>query len=137
MKSSDKEKLLREAELVKVNAFAPYSKFRVGCAILLKNSEIYSGANIESSSYVCGICAERNALSTVYGKGYRKEDVVAIALCSDSKEFITPCGMCRQLICELVDPDVTLFLMNQKREVKEIKVRKLLPYLFNDEILKG
>ena len=137
MKSSDKEKLLREATLAKVNSYSPYSKFRVGASIIVKNGEIYSGCNIESCSYPCGICAERNVLSTVYAKGYRKEDIVAMALSSDSKEFITPCGMCRQVMCELMDPDCTLFLVNSKNEVKELKIRKLLPYLFDDSQLGG
>ena len=131
MKSSDKERLLREANLAKVHSYSPYSKFRVGAAILLKNSEIYIGSNVESCSYPCGICAERNVLSTVYGKGYRKEDIVAMALSSDTKDFIYPCGMCAQVIGELMDPDCNIYLINAKGEVKEIKVRKITPYQFS------
>ena len=137
MKSSEKEKLIREAGLVKVNSYSPYSKFRVGAALLIKNGEIISGANVESCSYVCGVCAERNALTTAYGKGYRKDDIVAMALCGDAKEFTTPCGMCRQLMCELLDPECPLFLINGKNEIKEIKIKKLLPYFFDESQLGG
>ena len=134
MKSVDKQKLLREATLAKVNAYAPYSKFRVGAAVLMKNSEIISGANVENASYPCGMCAERNVLSSAYGKGYRKEDILALALSNDTKDFIYPCGMCCQVICELMDADCPVFLLNAKNEIKEIKVRKLLP---NHFVLEG
>lgn len=133
MKSVDKQKLLREATLAKVNAYAPYSNFRVGAAVLVKNSEVISGANVENASYPCCICAERNVLSSAYGKGYRKEDLLALALSSDTKEYIYPCGMCAQVICELMDADCPIFLINSKNEVKEIKVRKLLPNHFTLE----
>ena len=130
MKSIDKEKLLREATLAKVHSYSPYSKFRVGAAVLMKNSEVISGANVENASYPCCICAERNVLSTAYGKGYNKNDIVALALCSDTKEHIYPCGMCCQVICELMNADCPIFLINSKNEIKETKVRKLLPNCF-------
>lgn len=131
MKSADKERLLREAGLARVNAYAPYSKFRVGAAVILKNGEIIAGANVENCSFPCGICAEQNVLSSAYGKGYRKDDIVALAISGDSKEFTTPCGKCCQFITELMDGECSLFLVNSKNEVKELKVKKLLPYYFN------
>ena len=133
MKNVDKQKLLREASLAKVNSYSPYSKFRVGAAVLIKNSEVISGANVENSSYPCCICAERNVLSAAYGKGYRKEDIVALALSSDTKDFIYPCGMCLQVMSELMDGDSPVFLINAKNEVKETKVKKMLPYAFSLE----
>ncbi len=131
MRTVDKERLQREATLAKVNSYSPYSKFRVGAAVLLKNGDIISGANVENASYPCGVCAERSVLASAYGKGFRKEDIVAMALCGDKKEFITPCGMCAQVMSELLDPDCVLFLINSKNEVKELKVRRLLPYAFS------
>lgn len=136
MKSSDKQRLIREATLAKVHSYSPYSKFRVGASILLKNGEIVSGANVENSSYPCGICAERNVISTVYGRGFRKEDVVAMALAAESKQHVYPCGMCAQVMSELLDLDCPLFLINGKNEVKETKIRKLLPYAFSLEGVK-
>lgn len=131
MKQKDKERLVRETVLAKVNSYSPYSKFRVGAGIILKNGDIYKGANIENSSYPCSICAERNVLSTVYGLGFRKEDILAMAISSDSKEYISPCGMCAQVISELVDENTPLFLINVKNEVKEVKSSKFLPYAFD------
>ena len=96
----------------------------------MKNGEVISGANVENASYPCCICAERNVLSSAYGKGYRKEDIVALALSSDNKEHIYPCGMCAQVIGELMDPDCNVYLINSKGDVKEMKVRKLSPYQF-------
>ena len=133
MKTVDKERLLREVSLVKVNAYAPYSKFRVGAAVLLKNGEIIKGTNVENASYPCGICAERNALSTAYGLGYRKEDIVAMAISADTKDYISPCGMCRQVMSELLKPDTSVFLLNAKNEYKEVKVNKLLPGAFTGD----
>ena len=131
MKSKDRERLLREAALAKVQSYSPYSKFRVGAGVLLKNGEVIVGANIENASYPCCICAERSALASVYSKGYRKEDILAIAISGDTKDFITPCGMCCQVMSELMDGECSVFLLNSKNEVKELKVKKLLPYSFS------
>ena len=131
MKAELKEKMLREAVLVKVNSYSPYSKFRVGACVATKSGELITGTNIESASYPCGVCAERVALASAYSKGYKKEDIVAMAVSGDSKEFISPCGMCRQVISELMMGNATIYLLNSKQEVKEVKVRNLLPFAFN------
>lgn len=131
MKKELKDKMLREAVLVKVNSYSPYSKFRVGASIALKDGTIINGVNIENGSYPCGICAERSALSSVYSRGYKKEDILAMAICGDSKDFISPCGMCRQVMSELMLPNTTIYLLNSKQEVKEVKVRNLLPFAFD------
>ena len=128
MKTELKEKMLREAVLVKVNSYSPYSKFRVGACVALKNGELISGVNVESASYPCGICAERSALSQVYSRGYKKEDIVGMAICGDSKDFISPCGMCRQVMSELMPGNTTVYLLNSKQEVK---VKALLPFAFD------
>lgn len=130
MKQELKEKMLREAVLVKVNSYSPYSKFRVGACVATKSGELICGVNVESASYPCGICAERSALSGAYSKGYKKDDIVAIAISGDSKEFISPCGMCRQVISELMPSNATVYLLNSKQEVKEVKVKQLLPFAF-------
>lgn len=131
MKAELKEKMLREAVLVKVNSYSPYSKFRVGATVAMKDGTLISGVNVENGSYPCGVCAERVALSSAYSKGYRKEDIVALAISADSKDFISPCGMCRQVISELMLPNTTVYLLNSKQEVKEVKVKNLLPFAFN------
>ena len=131
MKTELKEKMLREAVLVKVNSYSPYSKFRVGACVALKNGDLVTGVNVESASYPCGICAERSVLSQVYSKGYKKEDIVGMAISADSKDFISPCGMCRQVMSELMPGNTTVYLLNSKQEVKEVKVKALLPFAFD------
>lgn len=130
MKTELKEKMIREAVLVKVNSYSPYSKFRVGACVALKNGELITGTNIESASYPCGMCAERVALGSVYSKGYKKEDIVGMAISADSKGFISPCGMCRQVMSELMPLNTTIYLLNSKQEVKEVKLKALLPLIF-------
>ena len=131
MKAELKEKMIREAVFVKVNSYSPYSKFRVGACIAMKNGDLVTGANVESASYPCGMCAERVALGSAYSKGYKKEDIVGMAISADSKGFISPCGMCRQVMSELMPLNTTVYLLNSKQEVKEVKVRALLPLAFD------
>ena len=94
-------KVIEAATLARENSYAPYSKFRVGAALLLKNGEIIRGCNIENASYGLCNCAERTALFTAYAKGYRKDDIVAMSISGDTEGPISPCGACRQVMSEL------------------------------------
>ena len=127
--------LLREASLAKVNSYSPYSNFRVGAAILLKDGTIIRGTNIENASYGLSMCAERVCMFNAYAQGYLKEDIVAIAVSGDTSEFIAPCGACRQVMAELLNENCSVFLLNKKDEFKEVKVKKLLPYVFKGDVL--
>jgi len=127
------KELLREAVLAKVNSYSPYSNFRVGAAALLKDGTIIRGTNIENASYGLSMCAERVCLFNVYTLGYRKEDIVGFAISGDTNDFISPCGGCRQVMCELLNETCSVFLMNNKEEFKEVKVRKLLPFYFKGD----
>ena len=127
--------LLREASLAKVNSYSPYSNFRVGAAILLKDGTIIRGANIENASYGLSMCAERVCVFNAYSQGYLKEDIVAMAVSGDTSDFITPCGACRQVMVELLNENCSVFLLNKKDEFKEVKVKKLLPYVFKGDVL--
>ena len=129
--------LLREASLAKVNSYSPYSNFRVGAAILLKNGTIVRGSNIENASYGLSMCAERVCIYNVYAQGYLKEDIVAMAISGDTNDYIVPCGACRQVMCELMNETCSIFLMNKKDEFKEVKLKKLLPYAFKGDDLNG
>ena len=135
MKNQDK--LIREAVLAKVNSYSPYSNFRVGAAALLKDGTIIVGANIENASYGLSNCAERSCLFNVYSQGYHKADIVGFAISADTDDFISPCGACRQVMVELLDENVSIFLINKKEEFKEIKVKKLLPFAFKGDDLNG
>lgn len=112
------------------NSYSPYSKFKVGCAILLNNGEYILGCNIENVSYSLSICAERVALNNLYSKGYKKEDIKMMAICSSKDFYITPCGACRQVMLELLNKDTKIILIKNKEEYKEVTVKELIPYGF-------
>lgn len=113
------------------NAYVPYSNFRVGAAVLLKNGQIIQGCNVENASYGLCNCAERTALFATYALGYRKEDIVAMSIAGATEKPISPCGACRQVIAELVKPDTPIYLTNLNGDVKETTTLELLPYSFS------
>lgn len=129
--------LIREAILAKVNSYSPYSNFRVGAAALLKDGTVIKGANIENASYGLSNCAERSCLFSVYSQGFTKDDIVGFAISSDASEFTYPCGACRQVMIELLNETVSVFLINGKEEVKEVKVKRLMPFAFSGDDLNG
>ncbi|MGA0875358.1 MAG: cytidine deaminase [Bacilli bacterium] len=114
----------------------PYSKFKVGAAILMKDGTIIEGANIENSSYGLSMCAERTALYHAHLKGYRKQDMVAMAVIGPTDGPISPCGACRQVMHELMNSKTPIYLSNLKQDIKETTPEALLPYAFTAEDLK-
>ena len=116
----------------KNNSYSPYSNFRVGAALLTKTGKIFTGCNIENSSYSLTICAERTAIFKAVSEGQR--NFKAIAISSDMKEIIPPCGACRQVLMDLAsDIDVILSGSNNKPII--IKLSKLLPMPFDSKML--
>jgi cytidine deaminase len=95
----------------------PYSKFRVGCALLLNsqtgNASTISGVNVENASYPVGTCAERVAFGTAVASGHGYGSFKAIAVCTDLDEPCSPCGMCRQFIREFCDSTVPIFMFTR------------------------
>ena len=132
----DCDKLIDMALAGRINAYTPYSKFKVGAAILLKDGSYITGCNVENSSYGLCICAERNALFQMISKGYTKEDVVAFCVVGQTDEPISPCGACRQVMEELLKKDTPIVLTNLERKVKLTNVAELLPYSFSGDSLK-
>jgi cytidine deaminase len=128
------EKLISEAIEAKNFSHSPYSKFRVGAALLTDEDEIITGCNIENASYGLTICAERTAIFKAYSEGKRK--FKAIAISSDDKNFCPPCGACRQIIWELCG-DIDVILIDGNQKTKTFKASEFLPYPFGDENLKG
>ena len=110
-------------------AMPPYSNFHVGAALLTEDGIVYLGGNIETSSYSLTICAERVAVFKAISEGERKFKAVAIA--SDSPDFCSPCGSCRQVLSDLCG-DIDVVLINHKEELKVLKMSELLPYAFSD-----
>jgi len=125
--------LVEKAVEAKSNALPTYSNFYVGAALLTKEDKIYTGCNIESSSYSLTICAERTAIFKAISEGERKFKALAIA--GDTEGFISPCGACRQVISDLCG-DIDVVMVNSKNETKVMKASELLPLAFSDKDLK-
>ena len=118
--------LCKIAEEIQKNAYAPYSDFRVGAALLCGDGTVYTGVNIENASYGATICAERCAIFKAVSDG--KKDFVKIAITSSSGDFTLPCGICRQVMSEFME-DGSVIVTNGK-EIKSYKVTELLPESF-------
>ena len=131
----DKSLLVDMALKARNRAYAPYSRFKVGAALLLKNGEYILGCNVENASYGLCNCAERTALFKAYSEGYTKDDIEAIAIVGQTDDPISPCGACRQVMVELLRADTPVILSNLKKDIKEFKVSDLLPYSFGGEDL--
>lgn len=129
-----KDKLIELAFDALMNAYAPYSNYRVGACVLCRDQHVYYGANIENASYGLTCCAERNAIFAAYSNGYRKNDVEALAIVSEGKTLATPCGACRQVLVELLDQDTPIYLSNGTIE-KMTTIKELLPMSFTSEDL--
>jgi len=126
--------LIQAAKAAYQNAYVPYSKFPVGAAILLKNGEIHTGANIENASYGLTICAERTCLSHAYSLGIKKEDIIAMAVATPQPHQVSPCGACRQFMRELVPLETPIYLVST-HATDEIKNDDLLPLGFDSDDL--
>jgi deoxyribose-phosphate aldolase len=119
--------LVESAQHAKERAYAPYSRFRVGAALATAGGEVYRGANVENASYGLTVCAERVAIAHAVSRG--GQEFVAIAIATDSPEFVYPCGACLQVMSEFV-PDLRIILVNGKGETRVTSLRELLPSPF-------
>ncbi len=126
--------LLDKAIEIKKMAYAPYSNVTVGAALLTADDTLYTGVNIENASYGATNCAERTAIFKAVSDGHTKMKAIAIA--SNLKEFITPCGICRQVLVEFGTPDMTIILGDADDYVV-YTLEELLPMSFTPVALKG
>ena len=120
--------LLGKAKAAKEGAYAPYSRFRVGAALLGKNGSVYTGANVENASYSVTCCAERVALFKAVTD--RERDFDAIAVTSDSDDLTYPCGVCRQALYEF-SPGIAVLASNNDLKYEKTTLDKLLPHAFS------
>lgn len=127
------DKILESAEESKNMSYSPYSKFRVGASLLTKDGKIYNGANIENASYGLTICAERAAIFKAVLEG--EKNFKAIAISSDSDDYISPCGACRQVLAEFCSPELDVIMMKDLSDYKIVKLKDLLPYSFSKDAL--
>jgi cytidine deaminase len=119
--------LIAQAIQAREQAYAPYSGFKVGSAVLSENAKIYPGHNIENVSYSLSICAERNALYHAHICG--ANTFYALAVVYHETEFAKPCGSCRQVMHEF-NPELLLVLCNLRKEYRLLSLSKLLPEPF-------
>ena len=127
-----KDKLINEALEAQKNAYAPYSKFKVGAAILTETGNIYKGCNVENASLGASICAERNAATTAIAQE-GKVRFKAIAIASTSEDPAPPCGICRQFLSEFTDTEAPVYLVSAKSgKTKEFSFGKLMPESFTE-----
>ena len=129
-----KEILIKAYEAME-NAYAPYSNYRVGACVKLADGEFIPGANVENAAYGSSMCAERNAVYGAYSRGYRKEDIEELAIVSEGRTLVTPCGACRQVLAELLDPDTPIYLMSDG-VAKTTSILELLPWAFGADSLE-
>jgi cytidine deaminase len=118
-------KLLRSARKAMKNAYAPYSKLRVGAAILLSNGKVFSGCNVENASFGMTNCAERTAIFSAVAELGPKIEIRAVSVVNDQGVPCSPCGACRQVIYEF-GPDATVFFQGAKGP-KQAHITELLP----------
>jgi len=121
------EKLIKEAEKARKKAYTPYSKFKVGAAVLCDDGKIFSGCNIENASFGLSICAERVAFFKAISEG--STEIKAIAVIGNTNKPCSPCGACRQVISEFGE-DIPLIMTNLKGDVRIKKIKELLPEAF-------
>jgi cytidine deaminase len=122
------EDLILTAKGILKNSYSPYSKFRVGAAVLTESDKVYVGVNVENASYGGTICAERSALCHAVTDGERKIKVIAIA--SDQEDYIFPCGICRQFMAEFAEESTIIICANGKGEYVQRTLREILPNYF-------
>ena len=126
------EKLLELAHEARERAYAPYSHYAVGAALLTKDGRVYQGCNIENAVYPVGTCAERTAIFKAVSEGHR--DFVRIVIAGKSEDYCVPCGSCRQVMMEFA-PDLTVICLNKKGESRKFALKELLPYGFDQSWL--
>ncbi len=122
---NDNELIARAAEFRR-HAYAPYSNFAVGAALLARSGRVYGGVNVENASYPVGICAERAAIAAAVTEGERAFE--ALAVIADSPGPCAPCGMCRQMLMEF--PIARIILANTRGDVRVLAPADLLPHAF-------
>jgi len=130
MISSDiRQNLIQKAEEAALNSYSPYSKFKVGCALLTEKNQIFTGTNVENASYGLSICAERNAIFSAVAQEGPSMRLKAVVITSIPNAHLTsPCGACRQVIAEF-GKDIPIIFPNGSEYIN-VPLENLLPYQF-------
>lgn len=127
------EKLIELAKEAMTKAYAPYSSYKVGAALLCADGTVFCGCNVENAAFSPSICAERTAFAKAVSEGYR--DFVAIAVCGGKDGVITgvfpPCGVCRQVMREFCKDDFLIYMIDDEGRYETRTLRELLPDSFS------
>jgi cytidine deaminase len=127
-----KARVVTAACEARANAYAPYSHYAVGAAVLTEDGQIFTGVNVENASYGLTNCAERTAVFKMVSEGARR--IIAVAVCTENGG--TPCGACRQVLTEFAD-DIPVWLSDARGSVRETTLYTLLPDHFTPKHLTG
>lgn len=131
---SDEDRLLFDAaEKARARAYAPYSGFSVGAAILADDGNIYAGCNVENAAYPVGNCAEPSAIAAMLAGGGKRIEKIFVT--GPGANPVTPCGGCRQRIREFADPDTPIICLGVEGEPLFTTLGELLPHSFGPEFL--
>ena len=134
------ENLVEMALEARMLSYAPYSKFKVGAALLGSNGVVYMGCNVENASYSATNCAERTAIFSAVSEGQREFEAIAIVggqADASELEFCAPCGVCRQVIREFCNPETfEVILARSVNDYKVFTLEELLPMSFGPENLR-
>lgn len=129
--SVDIAMLIEAAREARLHAYAPYSEFQVGAALLATDGRLFSGCNVENASYGLSSCAERTAFFSAIAAGYGPGDFSHLAVIGDTEEPIAPCGACRQVMLELGGAQLQVVLANLQGDRSETTAGDLLPGAFS------
>lgn len=127
------QELIAKAKEVMTKAYAPYSHFQVGAALLAKDGRVFTGCNVENATYGATICAERTAVTKAVSEGVREFEKIAIV--ASSGEYAAPCGICRHVLFEFM-PEGKVVLWSELEGEKEFALTELLPFGFRGEDIK-
>ena len=129
MKSSGRlDDVIKQAKIARNRAYSPYSRVKIGAAVLTRGGKVYTGANIENASYGLSVCAERMAIFKAVSEGHR--DIIAIAVVGKSEDFTKPCGACRQVMAEF-NPRMKVLRRGLDGFSSDTDLSELLPEQFN------
>ena len=128
--------VLNEAFEAMKDAYAPYSNYHVGACVKCKDGRMFRGVNIENASYGATNCGERSAIFGAYSYGYRKDDIEVLAIVTDGGRIGAPCGICRQVLSELLNEDTPIVLSNGI-DVQINNIKELFTFSFSkDDLVK-
>lgn len=129
------DELIAQAKDARRWAHAPYSNFSVGAALLSSDGRVFTGCNVENSTYGLSMCAERVAIFKAISDG--AHEIARVAVVTDHENIAPPCGCCRQMIWEFASDDTEVILANLSGDVRTYRIRDLLPEAFDSKYLEG